>query len=140
MAGDSDIRKLRQEVRALADKGLRPGHAFPVPPRKAMAEARKASKKLSYPVPPYAGASLLELARWVRSEWAQLGRWRSLALPVIVITALLTWEREKALQEAWWVRMEQAALKRRAAEMYGAFGPRRRGKKLLRIIPLPGRK
>ncbi len=140
MPEEDRIEKLRRELRAEASAGLKREHVFPVPPRKAMSKARKASKKSPYPLPPYPGVGLLELARWARSGWAQLGRWQGLALPLVVITALLTWEQEKALQEARWVQAEKAELKHMAAEMYGAFGPPRKKRKLLGIIPVGRRR
>jgi hypothetical protein len=138
MAKKDDVRKLREQSKFAAMEGLRPTAGFPVPPRKAMARAKKVSKGLAYPVAPYPNANKLSMYRWASSEWKGLGRWQSLAAPVVLIVALLTWEKEKALQEARWFQIEKEETRRRAAEIYGAFGrPRRR--KLLGIIPLPGR-
>lgn len=136
---DSKLDKLRQRSRFAAMEANRPVGGFPVPPRKAMSRAKKASKKLPYPVPPYPGANPLQLYRWAQFEWWKLGRWQRLALPVIVIVGLRTWEKEKELQEERWHQIDKIEAKQAAAEAYGAFGPTgRKRKKLLGIIPLPG--
>src|SRR5215210_8711737 len=125
MARKDKLKELQQKSRFAAMEGLRPRGGFPVPPRKAMAEAKKASKKLSYPVPPYPGANMLQLYRWTRYEWWKLGKWQRVALPVIVLVALTTWEKEKELQEARWKEIDRLETKRTAAHLYGAFGPRK---------------
>lgn len=137
MAKDDKVKELRQKSMYAAMEGLRPRLGFPVPPRKAMARAKKASKKLPYPLPPYANTNPLLLYRWASEEWRRLGRWQSLAGPVALVAALLTWEKEKALQEARWTELDKAAARQHAAEVYGAYGrPRRR--KLFGVIPLSG--
>ncbi len=98
MANDK-VRKLRQRSKFAAMEGLRPVGGFPVPPRKAMSEARKVSKKLPYPVPPYPGTNLLQLFRWGQYEWWKLDKWQSVAAPVMALVALLTWEQERELRE-----------------------------------------
>lgn len=139
MAKKDKLKELRQKSRFAAMRGLRPKGGFPTPPRKAMAQANKASKKLAYPLPPYPGANLLQLYRWAQHEWWKLGRWQRVALPVIVLVALTTWEKEKELQEARWGEVARIETKRQAAHLYGAFGPRQpRKKKLFGMIPLPG--
>ncbi len=139
MAKKDKVKELKRESRFAAMEALRPTGGFPVPPREAISQAKKVSKKLPYPIAPYPQANPLQLFRWAQHEWWQLGRWRGLALPVVAIVALLTWEKEQALKEERWHEIEMAQTRRRAAELYGAFGPRPHKKKLLGIIPLPGR-
>jgi hypothetical protein len=140
MAKDDKVKELRQRSMYAAMEGLRPRLGFPVPPRKAMARAKKASKNLPYPLPPYPKTNPLVLYRWASEEWRRLGKWQSFVAPVAIISALLTWEREKALQEERWAALDKAAARREAAEVYGAYGQRpARRRKLLGIIPLPGR-
>jgi hypothetical protein len=139
MANKDKVTELRQRSRFAAMEGLRPRGGFPVRPRKAMSQAKKSSKRLAYPLAPYPGASLLQLYRWARYEWWQLGKWQRLALPVIVLFSLLTWEHESQLREAREVQVYKTATKRFAARMYGAYGPEPRRRKLLGIIPLPRR-
>jgi hypothetical protein len=121
-------------------EGLRPRLGFPLPPRKAMAQAKKASKELAYPVAPYPRANPLQLYRWSAEEWKRLGRWQTLATPVVLLVGLLTWEKEKALQDAYIDQLEKAETRRFAASLYGAYGRAPRKKKLLGIIPLPSLK
>ena len=139
MAKDDKVKELKQKSRFAAMEGLRPTGGLPTPPRKAVKQAKKASKGLSYPVPPYPGANPVQVYRWAQQEWGNLGRCQSLALPIIVIAGLLTWEREKALQEARWGEIERIETKQLAAETYGAFGRPERKRKLLGFIPLPGK-
>ena len=141
MAKKDKVTELRQKSRFAAMEALRPADAFPVPPRKAMARARKASKKLSYPLAPYPGANMLQLYRWAEKEWWRLGRWQNVAAPVIALVALLTWEKEMELREARQAEVARAQAKDEAARIYGAYGlPARRKRKLLGLIPLPGRR
>ncbi len=141
MAKNDKLKKERQKSRFAAMEALRPTGGFPVPPRKAMSRANKQSKKLAYPLPPYAGVSPLRLARWVRFEWWQLGRWQRVAAPFVLLSALLTWEREREIQDARWAEIDRAESKEMAARSYGAYGPSKpKRRKLLGIIPLPGRK
>ncbi len=132
--------QLKEKSRFAAMEGLRPTGILPVPPRKAMSEAKKASKKLRYPLPPYPSANPLKAFRWAQHEWWRLGRWQSVAAPVMVVVALLTWEKERALKEARWDEIEHAETKQMAANVYGAYGRPTKKRKLLGIIPLPGRK
>ncbi len=134
---DSKLEKLRQKSRFAAMEAKKPVGGLPVPPRKAMANAKKASKKLPYPVAPYPGANPIQLYRWAKYEWWQLGKWQMLALPLIVLTALRTWEKEMELQEARWRQIDKIETKQAAAEAYGAFGKTRSKKKLFGIIPMP---
>lgn len=138
MAKKDQLDMERQKAREAAKKDLKKRQGFPVAPRKAMSNAKKASKKLDYPVPPYAGVNLLQLYRWGSEEWRKLGRWQNLALPVVLLTALLTWEKEKALQEDYYVRLEQRAIREENARLYGTFGRAPKRRKLLGFIPLPG--
>src|SRR5206468_1523718 len=98
MAKQDQITALRQKSRVAAEESLKEREGFPIPPRKAMAQAKKASKGLPYPLPPYAVANPLQLYRWAADEWRSLGRWQGLAAPVVALAALLTWEKERALQ------------------------------------------
>lgn len=138
MAKKDQLEKERQKALKAAKKDLKERRGFPVAPRKAISNAKKASKRLDYPVPPYAGANLLQLYRWGSEEWSKLGRWQNLALPVILLTALLTWEKEKALQEEYYVHLEQRAIREENAKLYGTFGRVAKRRKLLGLIPLPG--
>ena len=138
MAGKDKVKKLREKSKFAAMEGLRPPDRWPVPPRKAMSKAKKASKGLPYALAPYPSANRLQLYRWAEAEWKSLGRWQGLALPVMLVVGLLTWEKEKALQEAYRFRLEKAETRQFAARLYGAFGRPRRKRKLLGIIPLPG--
>jgi hypothetical protein len=138
MAKKDQLEKKRQKAREVAKKDLKERRGFPVAPRKAMSNAKKASKRLDYPLPPYAGANFLQLYRWGSEEWRKLGRWQGLAVPVVLLTALLTWEKEKAIQEDYYVRLEQQAIRQENAKLYGTFGRAPKQRKLLGIIPLPG--
>jgi hypothetical protein len=141
MAKEDKVKELKQKSRFAAMEGLRTNRGFPTPPRKAMGQAKKLSKKLPYPVPPYPEANPVQAYRWAQYEWWKLGRWQSLALPVIIIAGLLTWEKEKALREIGWGEAERIEAKRVAAETYGPSGrPPAPKRKLLDFIPLPGRK
>jgi|SRR5829696_7367472 hypothetical protein len=143
MAKKDKVTELRQKSMFAAMEGLRKERGFPVPPRKAMANARRRSKNLAYPVPPYAGTGplgLIELARWARYEWWKLGHWQKVAAPVIVLVALLTWEKENALREERWEQVEREQIRRLALEEFGMLPERPKKRKLLGIIPLPGRK
>jgi len=140
MAGkDKDkVKKERQRSMFAAMEGLRPRDRWPVPPRRAISRAKKASKKLPYPLAPYPDANPVLLIWWARAEWKSLGRWQRLALPVIILVGLLTWEKEKALKEAYQFELEKAGARQYAARLYGAFGQVPRRRKLFGIIPLPG--
>ncbi|MDQ3931025.1 MAG: hypothetical protein M3328_18005 [Chloroflexota bacterium] len=140
MAAKDKLKKERQKSRFAAMEALRENKGFPVPPRKAMSQAKKASKKLAYPLPPYPGANLVQLYRWTQFEWRKLRKWQSFVLPVVVLNVLLTWDKERALQEQYWDQLERAETKEMAAQTYGAYGPLPKKRKLLGIIPLPGRK
>ena len=140
MADKNKITTAREKSQLAAREALRENRGFPIPPRKAMSQAKKASKKLAYPLPPYAGANLLQLYRWAQFEWRKLGKWQRVVLPVVVLNALLTWEREKDIQDRYWDRLEHAQTKELAARAYGAYGPQPKKRKLLGILPLPSRK
>jgi hypothetical protein len=140
MAEKDKLKQARQKSRFAAMEALRENKGFPIPPRKAMAQAKKSSKKLAYPLPPYAGANLVQLYRWAQFEWRKLGKRQGVVLPFVVLNALLTWEREKALQDHYWDELERAETKEVAARTYGAYGPQPRKRKLFGIIPLPGGK
>jgi hypothetical protein len=105
-----------------------------------MTRAKKASKKLAYPISPYPGAGKLQVFRWAQYEWSQLGHWQSLAAPVIALVALTTWEREKQLREDREFQITRGETKRFAARTYGAYGERPQRRRLLGLIPLLGGK
>ncbi|HEX8221541.1 MAG TPA: hypothetical protein VF914_20300 [Chloroflexia bacterium] len=140
MAEKDKVKKARQKSKFAAMEALRDNKGFPIPPRKAMSRAKKASKKLAYPLPPYAGANPVQLYRWGQFEWKKLGHWQRVVLPVVVLNALLTWERERELQDRYWDQLDRAQAKEAAAHAYGAYGPRPKKRKLFGIIPLPGGK
>lgn len=137
MADKDKAQNLREKSRSVAEKSLEGRGGFPVAPRKAMSNAKKASKGLLYPIAPYPSANPLQMFRWAQAEWSSLGRWQSLAAPVIILVALLTWEKEQATQEARWYDIDKVETKQYAARLYGAFGGKKRKRKLLGIIPLP---
>jgi hypothetical protein len=140
MARKDKIKQARQKSKFAAMEALRENRGFPVPPRKAMSRAKKASKKLTYPLPPYAGANPVQLYKWARFEWRRLGKWQGVVLPFVVLNALLTWDRERELQDRYWDHLERSETKETAAQAYGAYGPRPKKRKLFGVIPLPGQK
>src|SRR3954468_9941943 len=99
MAKKDNAKSLSEKTKSDAIKGLKKHEGLPVPPRKAMSQAKKTSKKLPYPVAPYPLANPLQLYRWAEAEWKSLGRWQTLAAPFILVAALRTWEKEKEIQE-----------------------------------------
>ena len=54
-----------------------------------------------------------------------------------MIVALLTWEKEKAMQEEYLDSVERRELKEKAVRLYAYQRPPKR--KLFGVIPLPGR-
>ncbi len=118
MAEKDEIKKLRRKSRVVARKGLQSKPGFPVPPRKAMSLARKKSKGLPYPLPPYPVGNPLQLIRWAGGEWNALGRFKRLALPVIAFVALTTWEREREMQEVRWDEIERQQTVELANDLY----------------------
>ncbi|MEO8289281.1 MAG: hypothetical protein ABI670_22975 [Chloroflexota bacterium] len=140
MADKKELRKQKGKARRVALEGLRSTGGFPVPPRKAMSQAKKRSKALDYPIAPYAGYSLLSLFRWGQTEWQSLGKWQKLTLPVVAIVTLTTWEKELELREKRWEQIDREESRQIAATSYGAYGPAKRKKSLLSKLPLPWRK
>ena len=140
MAKKDPVKKERQRSRFAAMEALRENKGFPIPPRKAMSQAKKASKKLAYPLPPYAGSNPVQIARWSQFEWRRLRKWHNVALPFVVLSALLTWEKERELQDRYMDDLERLQTKEAAARAYGAYGRQPKRRKLFGIIPLPGRK
>jgi hypothetical protein len=118
MADKNKVSKLREKSRIAALEGLRSQPGLPVPPRKAMSLAKKKSKGLGYPLPPYPGANPLVLFQWARGEWQQLGKWQRLALPVMALVALTTWEKENEMREARFDRIEHEQTTQLAADLY----------------------
>ena len=118
MAKNDQLTKLRQKSRIAALEGLRSQPGFPTPPRKAISLAKKKSKGLDYPLPPYPGTNLLLLFQWARGEWQSLGRWKQLALPVIALVALTTWEKESQLREARYDNIDREQATRLANDLY----------------------
>lgn len=141
MANDDKKQELRQKLRFAAMEGLRPHDGLPVPPRVAMRQANRASKKLEYPVPPYAGTFLPVLLMDAKKEWDRLGRrWQRVVAPVVVLVGLITWEQEAKRREKFRVVVERRAAKTTVAELYGRrFLARPKKRKLFGVIPLPGR-
>ena len=133
------VAELKRKSRFDALKILREHEGLPLPPRKAMAQAKKASKKRGYPVAPYPNANPIQLYRWAKVEWDKLGRWQSLAAPVALIVGLMTWEKERALQEEYQAQTDKAVARRLAARAYNLLEQPKRKRKLLGFIPLPGR-
>src|SRR6476659_6250736 len=131
MAGKDKVKKLREQSRFAAMEGLRPKSGWAVPPRKAMAQAKKASKDLAYPLAPYPTANRMQLLRWAQTEWRSLGPWQGLALPFLIVTALRTWEKEKAIQEVRQFDLDKADTQLFAAHLYGAYGRPKPKRKLL---------
>jgi len=117
MAKKDEVEKLRQKSRITALEGLRKQPGFPVRPGKAMSIARKKSKGRGYPPAPYPANPLL-LYQWARGEWESLGKWKMLALPVIIIVALTTWEKEFMLREARWDQIEHEQAAELAQKLY----------------------
>jgi hypothetical protein len=107
MADKAKVQTLRRKSRIAALEVLRSRRGFSVPPRKAMSLAKKKSKGLPYPLPPFAGLSLPLLFREAQGEWKALGRHRRLALPIIALVALTTWEKERETREARWDEVER---------------------------------
>ena len=133
------VGELKKKSRLDAFKILRGSEGFPVPPRKAMSQARKATKKLGYPVAPYTNTNPIQLFNWAKLEWGKLGRWQAIATPVILIVGMLTWDKERTVQEEYRGNSDKARARRLAAQAYRFAEPTRRKKKLLGIIPLPGK-
>jgi len=106
MADKKKVTTLRSKSRLAAFEDLRRRSGFLVPPRKAMSLAQKESKGLAYPLPPYAGQSLVGLFRQVQGEWKSLGKYRGLAVPIIILVVLTTWEKEYERREARWDQIE----------------------------------
>jgi hypothetical protein len=128
MAKKAEIKTLRRKSRIAALDGLQSQPGFPVPPRKAMSLARKKSKGLSYPLPPFPGGNPLLLFQWARGEWQALGRYKRLALPFIAFVALTTWEKEREMQETRWDEIERNETVQFANDLYirASTGPMKR--------------
>jgi len=118
MADKKKVTTLRLKSRLAAFDALKSPRGFLVPPRKAMSVAKKESKGLAYPLPPYDGQNLLLMFRRAQNEWKSLGKYRRLALPVIILVALTTWEKENELREARWDRIELEETARLANRLY----------------------
>ena len=141
MAKDDKKKELRQKSRFAAMDGLRPHNGLPIPPRQAMKQAKRASKKLAYPVPPYAGTFLPVLLMDAAAEWDKLGKWKRFAAPAVALVALRTWEREAEKREKFQVVVERRAVKTTVAELYGSrFMAKPERRKLFGVIPLPGKR
>jgi hypothetical protein len=126
--------ELQKKSRLDALKIMRGSEGFPVPPRKAMAQARKATKKLGYPVAPYTNTNPLQLFNWAKLEWAKLGKWQTLATPVILLVGLLTWNKEQAIQEEYNANTDKARARRLAAQAYRFTAPPKRKSLIGRIL------
>lgn len=139
MAAKKKVEELQRKSRFDALKILREQQGFPVSPRKAVSQARKATKERGYLVSPYPNSNPIQLYNWAKSEWAKLGKWQSLAAPIALIVALRTWEKERALQQDYQGQSDKAEARRLAAKAYNLIDRPRPRRKLLGIIPLPGR-
>lgn len=138
MADENKAEEAKRKSRELAKKELDRRRGFPVPPRKAMSEAKKANKGLLYPLPPYANPNPISMFLWARQEWDSLGRWKTFALPFIILTALLTWEKEKAMQEDYYYLLDRQELKEDFRALYVTDEEKQSRRKLFGLIPLPG--
>ncbi len=141
MARKNKVIELRRKSRLDALKLLQKPEGLPLPPRKAMAQAKKAGKKLGYPVPPYPNSNpiqLYQLFKWAREEWNKLGRWQSLAAPVAALVALTTWEKELTIQKEYYIQLAEEKARQVAASDNPVEAPKQR-RKLFGIVPLPGR-
>ena len=136
MAEEDKAKTLRARAKYMAMEGLRPQQSFPVSPLRAMWRERRVSKRLAYPLPPYPIANIFNLALWSRTEWKNLGHWQKLALPVIALVALTTWEKERILRDAYEHRLEKAQTRREVVDLYVSLSKERRKGKFLGIIPL----
>lgn len=140
MAKEDKKEELKQKSRFAAMEGLRPHGGLSVSPRTAMKQAKRASKKLAYPVPPYAGSFLPVLLMDAKSEWDKLGRWQRVAAPAVVLMSLITWGQEAKKREKFQVVVERRAARTTVAELYGQrFLARPARRKLFGVIPLPGK-
>lgn len=139
MAKKNKVAELKRKSRFDALTLLKDTGGLPIPPRKAMSQAKKATRERGYLVSPYPNSNPIKLYNWAKVEWEKLGRWQSLAAPVAIIAALLTWEKERNLQEEYSSRSDKAAARRLAAKAYNLIERPKRKRKLLGFIPLPGR-
>ncbi len=132
------VDELQRKSRLDALKMLRASQGLPMPPRKAVAQAKKATKERGYLVSPYPQANPIQLYNWAKEEWNKLGRWQSLAAPAAIIAALLTWEKERGLQAEYASQSDKIEARRLALSLMDA--PKKKQKrKLLGFIPLPGK-
>jgi hypothetical protein len=127
MANKNEVEKQQQKARLAALDAFRRQPGFPIRPRRAMGLARKQSKTLQYPLAPYP-VNLLLLYQWARGEWESLGRYKKVALPVMILVALTTWEKEFLRREARWDQIEHEETAKLARELYlkASGTPRRR--------------
>jgi hypothetical protein len=141
MAKEDKTKQLRQRSRFAAMEALRPHDGFPLPPRQAMSQAKRASKKLAYPLPPYPGTFLPVLLLDAKKEWDKLGRWQRVVAPAVVLVSLITWGQEQKKREQFQVVVERRAAKTTVAELYGRrYLARPERRKLFGLIPLPGKR
>ena len=139
MAEKKKVTELRRKSRFDALKILREHEGLPISPRKAISQANKASKKRGFLVAPYPNANPIQLYKWGQSEWDKLGRWQSLAGTVAIVSALLTWEKERTLQEEYKGKADKAEARRLATRLYNQVDRPRKRRKLFGLIPIPGR-
>lgn len=117
MASKNELEKQRQKARITFLDSFKRQSGFPVRPRRAMALAKKQSKTLPYPLAPYP-VNLLLLFQWARGEWQSLGRHKKVALPVIILVALTTWEKEYFRREARWDDIERQETEQLARKLF----------------------
>ena len=140
MAKENKVDELQKKSRLDALKILGATEGLPVSPRKAMSQAKKATKARGYPVSPYPKDNpiqLYQLYKWGREEWNKLGKWQPLVTPVMILVALMTWEKERNLQDEYAYRSTKIRARRMAFDLID--GPKPKKRKLLGFIPLPGR-
>lgn len=131
--------ELKRKSRLDALNILKAEQGLPLPPRKAMSQAKKATKATGYLVSPYPKANPIQLYNWAKEEWNKLGKWQSLAAPIALISALLTLEKEVSLREDYNSRSDKAEARRLAARLMVAPPAKPKKRKLLGFIPLPGK-
>jgi hypothetical protein len=136
MAENAEVTKLRRKSRSAAFEALRKQKGFPVPPRRAVSLANKKSKGLAYPLPPYPGGNLLLLFQWARGEWQSLGKYQKVALPIIALVVLTTWEKEYLRREARWDQVEHEETIALADKIYiKATTPPQKRKGIFKFLP-----
>ena len=98
MADKDEVKKERGKAKEAAKKDLKAVRRTGTPGSpQSHVRGDKRSKHLMYPLAPYAGSNIFLLWYWAWKEWKSLGKWQRVAFRVIILVALLTWEKETAL-------------------------------------------